>query len=82
MSLNIELNPSINYRRDHFNVLCCLSKFYNNEKKCDDMTREDVLDLLDSYRKPKASDPLRKWIGTYNLFRVFDYEVFQVVLFT
>jgi hypothetical protein len=51
MSLNTELNPSQNYRRDHIHVLCCLSKFYNNEKKFDSMTREDVLDFLDSYRK-------------------------------
>lgn len=53
MSLNTELNPSINYRMDHINVLCCLSKFYNNQKKFDDVTREDVLVFLDSYRKPK-----------------------------
>ena len=77
MSLNIELNPSINYRRDHFNVLCCLSKFYNNEKKFDDMTTEDVLDFLYSYRKPKASDPLHKWIGTYNLFRSLIMKFFK-----
>jgi hypothetical protein len=77
MSLNIELNPSINYRGDHFNVLCCLSKFYNNEKKFDDMTTEDVLDFLDSYRKPKASDPLHKWIGTYNLFRSLIMKFFK-----
>ena len=77
MSLNTELNPSINYRMDHINVLCCLSKFYNNQKKFDDMTREDVLDFLDSYRKPEASDPLLKWIGTYNLFRSLIMKFFK-----
>ena len=77
MSLNTELNPSQNYRRDHINVLCCLSKFYNNEKKFDNLTREDVLDFLDSYRKPEASDPLHKWIGTYNLFRSLIMKFFK-----
>lgn len=77
MSLNTELNPSQNYRRDHINVLCCLSKFYNNEKKFDNMTRENVLDFLDSYRKPEASDPLHKWIGTYNLFRSLIIKFFK-----
>jgi hypothetical protein len=35
------------------------------------MAREQILGFLDSLRKPEASDPLHKWIGTYNLFRVF-----------
>jgi hypothetical protein len=77
MSLNTELNPSQNYRRDHINVLCYLSKFYNNEKKFENMTREDVLDFLDSFRKPEASDPLHKWIGTYNLFRSLIIKFFK-----
>ena len=33
------------------------------------MTGEDILLYLDSFRKPEASDPLHKWIGTYTLKR-------------
>jgi integrase/recombinase XerD len=32
------------------------------------ITRDDILAFLDSYRKPDASDPLHKWVGTYNLY--------------
>jgi hypothetical protein len=31
------------------------------------MARDEVLAFLDRLRKPEASDPLHKWIGTYNL---------------
>jgi integrase len=33
------------------------------------MTREDILLCLDSLRKPESSDPMHRWIGTYNLYR-------------
>jgi integrase len=34
------------------------------------MTRNDILSYLDSPRKPEASDPLHRFIGTYNLRRI------------
>ena len=33
MSLNTEINPSSNYRRDIIRMLCLLSKFYDNDKE-------------------------------------------------
>jgi hypothetical protein len=30
------------------------------------MTREDILVYLNNLRKPEVSDPLHKWIGSYN----------------
>lgn len=77
MSLNTEINPSTNYRTTIIDVLCKLSKFHNNEKNFKDMKRQDVLDFLDSYRKPEASDPLHKWIGTYNLYRILLVKFFK-----
>ena len=41
------------------------------------MTREQILDFLDSLRKPEASDPLHKWIGTYDLFRMHIIRFFK-----
>ncbi len=41
------------------------------------MGRYDVLIFLDSFRKPEASDPLHKWIGTYNLFRTYLLRFFK-----
>ena len=35
------------------------------------MTRkDDVLPFLDSVRKPESVDPMHKWIGTYNTYRI------------
>jgi hypothetical protein len=41
------------------------------------MDRDDVLAFLDSYRKTDASDPLHKWIGTYNLYRTVFITFFK-----
>lgn len=76
-ALNTEINPSSSYRRDIINVLCRLSKFFDNEKKFENMTRQNILEFLDSYRKPESADPLHKWIGSYNLFRTLIVKYFK-----
>jgi integrase/recombinase XerD len=81
MSLNTEINPSSNYRRDNVRMLCLLSKFYDNEKKFQNMCRQDILNFLDSYRKPEAVDPFHKWIGTNNLFRTLLIRFFKWLYF-
>jgi integrase len=68
-SMDAEINPSNNYRRDNVITLCLLSKFSNNPS-FKTMTRQDLLAFLDSFRKPESSDPLHRWIGTYNLYTV------------
>ena len=42
-----------------------------------EFTRDDVLQFLDSLRKPEASDPLHKWIGTYNIYRILFIRFFK-----
>jgi len=69
-ALRSEINPSDNYRRDNIIMLCDLSIFFSNAKSFKEMTRKDLLSFLDSYRKAENVDPLHKWIGTYNLFRM------------
>ncbi len=41
------------------------------------MNREDVLLFLDSFHKPENSDPLYKWIGTYNQYTVLLIKFFK-----
>jgi hypothetical protein len=53
MALNTEINPSKNYRKSIVAVLCRLSKY--NGKNFNDVTRQDILDFLDSYRKLAVS---------------------------
>jgi integrase len=41
------------------------------------MARNDVMQYLDSHRRPEESDPLHKWIGTYNLRRAYLLRFFK-----
>jgi integrase len=67
-SLKSEINPSDGYRRNNIIFLCKFSIFFKNAKLFKDMTRQDILSFLDSFRKIESVDPLHKWIGTYNLY--------------
>jgi integrase/recombinase XerD len=69
-SIKSEINPSDHYRKSTILLLCNLSIFFKNNKPFEEITREDLLSFLDSYRKPESVDPLHKWIGTYNVFRI------------
>jgi integrase/recombinase XerD len=71
-----EINLSDPYRRDMIDILTNLSK-YHNYKHFKDLTRDDILSFLDSFRKPEPVDPLHKWIGTYNLYRVYLQRFFK-----
>jgi integrase/recombinase XerD len=67
-TLNSEINPSDVYRMDIIILLCKFSMF--KTKLFKEITREDILSFLDSFRKIESSDPLHKWIGSYNLYRI------------
>ena len=41
------------------------------------MTRDDVLHYFNGHRRPEESDPLHKWIGTYNLRRAYLKRFFK-----
>ena len=69
LSMKSEINPSYNYRRNNIITLTRFSIFHHN-RAFRQIARDDVLSFLDSLRKPEAADPLHKWIGTYNLFRI------------
>jgi integrase/recombinase XerD len=60
-------------------VIKLLSKFSqrNNDKPFEQMTRQDVIAYLDSFRKPEPFDPLHKWIGTYNLYGIYFLRFFK-----
>ena len=61
-----DINISDTHRKNIINSLAVFSKFLKN-KHFKDITREDILSYFDSLRKSEASDPLHKWIGTYNI---------------
>jgi integrase len=77
IAMNAEINPNIIYKKNQLLVLSYLSGFYNDQKSFLQMKRDDVLGYLDSLRKPEISDPYHKWIGTYDLRRVYLLRFFK-----
>jgi integrase/recombinase XerD len=75
-AMKSEVNLSDTYRRDLIEVLTKLLKYHNN-KEFKDLTRSDILSYLDSFRKSEITDPLHKWIGTYNLYRIHLQRFFK-----
>lgn len=69
-SIKSEITPSDHYRKSTIILLCNLSIFFENTKPFKEITRENLLSFLDSYRRTESADPLHKWIGTYNIYRV------------
>jgi hypothetical protein len=77
LAMRMEINLSDNYRRLNINTLYYLSNFFDNRKSFKQITREDLFQYLDSFRKSESSDPLHKWIGTYNLYRILLIRFFR-----
>ena len=77
LSMKNEINLSDNYRKLNIYALYSLSKFLKNKKTYKELTRDDVLQFLDSLRKPEASDPLHRWIGTYDIYRILFIRLFK-----
>ena len=71
-----EVNLSDNYRKDLIESLARFSK-YNDNKPFKDLTRSNVISFLESLRKTEIQDPMHRWIGTYNLFRIYLLRFFK-----
>jgi integrase len=76
IAMKTEINPSDNYRGGNIRILYMFSKYHQN-KFFKTMTRDDIISFLDSYRRPDTADSLHKWIGTYNLFRIYLLRFFK-----
>ena len=63
-----EINISDTYKLNMISTLDLLSNSLNH-KSFRDMKRDDILIYLDSLRKDDSSDPMHKWIGSYNVKR-------------
>ena len=72
-----EINPADYYRKSVILLLSRFSIFFKNAKSFEEITREDLLLFLDSFRKSEMSDPLHRLIGTYNLFRIHLMRFFK-----
>ena len=82
LSMRSESNLSDNHRINYLSCLCRLSQFHSTTNKTyKEMSREDVLLFLDSFRKAESVDPLHKWIDTYNLYRTLLSYFFKWLYF-
>lgn len=76
MAFQTEVSPSQQYRIDTIYKLKQLAEHYN-PKSFREMTRQDIVDYLDRFRKPESVDPLHKWIGTYEHTRIVFLRFFR-----
>ena len=79
MAMQTEINLRDDYRLNIINTLKQLSELEHNptSKSFKEMTRQDILDFLDRYKKPESVDPLHKWIGTYEIYRIIFLRFFK-----
>jgi hypothetical protein len=75
-AIRFEVNPSDQYRKSIIETLSLFARFTDN-KSFKDITRDDILSFLESFRRTDATDPLHKWIGTYNVFRMHLLRFFK-----
>jgi hypothetical protein len=69
-AMRTEINLSDHYRMDVIRLLSVFSDYFQNQLSYKQMTCDNLLSFLDSFRKPEGVDPLHKWIGTYNINRI------------
>ena len=67
LALKTEINLSLVYREAVINTLTNLAKFHDGgNKPFKNMTRDDILAILERLRKSEEKDRKHRWIGTYN----------------
>jgi hypothetical protein len=74
--MKTEMNYTNHYGNDTIGALCRFSKYHNN-KPLKEISRGDIINFLDSLRKTETQDPLHKWIGTYNVYRMYLFRFFK-----
>jgi integrase/recombinase XerD len=76
LAMQIEIGPSQTYRIDTINKLKFFAEFHNL-KAFTDLTRQDVIDFLDRFRKPETADSMHKWVSTYESYRIVLLRFFK-----
>jgi integrase/recombinase XerD len=80
LTMITETNPSDSYKKANIRLLYSFSK-YSRNKPFKSITRDEVISFLNARRKPESSDPLHKWVGTYNIYRVCLIRFFKWLYF-
>jgi integrase/recombinase XerD len=75
-AMKTEVNYAGLYGNGTTRLLRRFSKYHKN-KPFKDISRDDIVKFLDSLRKTETQDPLHKWIGTYNLYKMYLLRFFR-----
>jgi integrase len=75
-ALRREINPSDNYRQLTERVLYKFTEFVG-VRDYRQVGQKEILLFLNSLRKLEPTDPLHKWIGTYNLYLIILRRFFK-----
>lgn len=76
MAFSTEVNPSQEYRIQTIFKLKRLAEYYH-PRPLSALARADIVNFLDSFRKPESVDPLHGWIGTYETTRIILLRFFK-----
>jgi hypothetical protein len=77
LAMKTEINLSDHYRQDNIIVLCELSKYLDNKPFKSITNRDKIIAFLNRFRKAESLDPMHKWIGTYNTYRIYLLRFFK-----
>jgi hypothetical protein len=77
LTIKTEINLSDHYRQDNIITLCKFSKYFDNKPFKSITNRDRIIAFLDRFRKSESLDPLHKWIGTYNTYRIYLLRFFK-----
>jgi integrase len=69
---NVKINTTLTYIK----IISLFSKFLHY-KDFEKITKNDIIDFLNSSRKLESEDPSHKWIGTYNTRRMILSKFFR-----
>ena len=76
LAMKTEVNLSDHYRKDLIDLLTTFSRC-NDNKSFKTITRNIIIEFLESFRRPEAADPMHRWIGTYNTYRMHLMRFFK-----
>ena len=79
LAMQTEISPAQSYRIETILNLKYVAEFHS-PKSFRDITRQDLVDYLDRFRKPESVDPMHKWVGTYELARIVLMRFFTTVI--
>ena len=69
LAMETEINPSKNYEQSIVSCLRALAK--QTKKSFENITKEDIVIFLNSFKKSEPLNPLHQSVGTYNLYRLY-----------